>query len=272
MLSTVLAVSWQPELRGILVVVVMVLALIGSTYLILGTNLGARLGFLVTATALAGWMMCMAVVWAIYGIGLMGPLPSWEPAQPITIVRDAGLLDAAGVLEFSPSVDDQMTPAAAAEKVAELLKAEGWIALDESDPRRGQAVAASDAIIQIDAEEFGAGEYATLNVYDRGGERWPKIGESIDFVAFRHEPRYALVEIAPLLPQRDEPGRAPARPVIDENAPHRYVLMIRDLGAHRRPAVLIAIGSALVFFVLARVLHRRETILRENLALTAPKG
>lgn len=187
-------------------------------------------------------------------------------------MRDAGLLDAAGVLEFSPSVDDQMTPAAAAEKVAELLKAEGWIALDESDPRRGQAVAASDAIIQIDAEEFGAGEYATLNVYDRGGERWPKIGESIDFVAFRHEPRYALVEIAPLLPQRDEPGRAPARPVIDENAPHRYVLMIRDLGAHRRPAVLIAIGSALVFFVLARVLHRRETILRENLALTAPKG
>lgn len=272
MLSTLLSVSWQPELRGILVVVVMVLALIGSTYLILGTNLGARLGFLITATALAGWMMCMAVVWAIYGIGLMGPLPTWEPAEPITIVRDASLLDAAGVLEFSPAVDPGLSPTAAAEKVAAQLEDEGWIMLDESDPRRGQAVAASDEIIQIEAEEFSAGEYATLHVYDRGGERWPKIGESIDFIAFRHEPRYALVEIAPLVPQRDEPGRAPARPVVDETAPHRYVLMIRDLGAHRRPAVLIAIGSGLVFAVLARVLHRRETILRQNLALTAPRG
>ena len=36
-------------------------------------------------------------------------------------------------------------------------------------------------------------------------------GESIDFLAFRHDPRYSIVEIAPLLEQRVEPGRAPAR-------------------------------------------------------------
>jgi len=271
MLSTLLSVSWQPELRGILVVVIMVIALIGSTYLILGTNLGARLGFLVAATALAGWMMCMAAVWAIYGIGLQGPLPKWKPAHPITIVRNSEALPSAGVVETVP-VTDQMTPAAAAAKVAEQLEAEGWTLLDEADPRRGQAVAASDEIIQIEAEEFAAGEYKTLAVYDKGGERWPKIGESIDFIAFKHEPRYSLVEIAPLVPQRAEPGRAPAKAVVDENAPHRYVLMIRDLGARRKPGFLIAIGSGIVFAVLAWVLHRRESLLRRNLELTAPQG
>ena len=45
MLSTLLAISWQPELRGIIVVLIAVVVLIGGTYLILGTNLGARLGF-----------------------------------------------------------------------------------------------------------------------------------------------------------------------------------------------------------------------------------
>jgi hypothetical protein len=43
--------------------------------------------------------------------------------------------------------------------------------------------------------------------------------------------------------------------------------MIRDLGAKRRPAFLIAFGSGIIFFLLAWVLHRREALLRKNLAL-----
>jgi hypothetical protein len=108
-----------------------------------------------------------------------------------------------------------------------------------------------------------------VNVYDKGGERYPKIGESIDFIAFRHNPRYAIVEIAPLLEQRMEPGRAPARAQIDTTKPHRYVVMIRDLGAKRQPAFLIALGSGLIFFLLCWLLHRREELLRKNLALKA---
>ena len=64
----------------------------------------------------------------------------------------------------------------------------------------------------VEAEEFAAGEYLSVAVYDRGGERYPKINESLDFIAFFHKPRYALVEVAPVIPQRTEPGRAPARP------------------------------------------------------------
>ena len=42
-----LAINWEPQLRGYTVVLISVVVLIGGTYLVVGTNLGARLGFLV---------------------------------------------------------------------------------------------------------------------------------------------------------------------------------------------------------------------------------
>ncbi|MEY2775874.1 MAG: hypothetical protein RL218_1099 [Actinomycetota bacterium] len=71
MLSTLLAVSWEPEIRGIVVVLISVVVLIGGTYLIVGTNLGARLGVLVVLAGFFGWMMTMGAIWWVYGIGLL---------------------------------------------------------------------------------------------------------------------------------------------------------------------------------------------------------
>ena len=65
MLSFLLSVSWQPELRGISVVIIGTVVLMGSTYLLLGTNLGARLGFMVAMAGLSGWMMSMGIIWAL---------------------------------------------------------------------------------------------------------------------------------------------------------------------------------------------------------------
>jgi hypothetical protein len=266
MLSALLAVSWEPEIRGWIIVIISVVVLMGSTYLILGTNLGARLGFLVALTGLAGWMMSMAIIWAIYGIGLKGPEPTWHPSEPIAIVRDGSLLNRTEIVEGSSDLKG-LDSVAAAKKISDQLASEGWESLAESDPQRGQAVASADEIIQIEAKELAAGEYVAVAVYDKGGERFPKLGDSIDFLAFKHKPRYAIVEIAPLVAQRAEPGRAPARAQIDEAQPHRYVVMIRDLGAKRRPAFLIGFGSGLIFFLLCWLLHRREALLRKNLAL-----
>jgi hypothetical protein len=268
MLSALLSLGWEPEIRGWTTVIISVVVLMGSTYLLLGTNVGARLGFLIALTGLSGWMMSMGIIWAIYGIGLTGPTPTWQPSEPVTIVRDGALLDRTEVID-TPIDIAGLDATKAAAVVSKSLVDDGWKMLEESDPARGQAVASADEIIQIEAEEFAAGEYVAVNVYDKGGERYPKIGESIDFIAFRHNPRYAIVEIAPLLEQRMEPGRAPARAQIDTTKPHRYVVMIRDLGAKRQPAFLIALGSGLIFFLLCWLLHRREELLRKNLALKA---
>jgi hypothetical protein len=173
-------------------------------------------------------------------------------------------LSSAEVLDGPIKVAAGASPAEVAATVKKQLEAENWVRLDDADPRRGQAAASADDIIQNRAKEFAAGEYLTLSVYDRGGERSPKINESLDFLAFIHAPRYALVELAPLLPQRVEPARAPAKPVIDSSQPHRYLLMIRDLGSKRQPAIFITLGSSLIFAILCWLLHRRDRFVMEN--------
>jgi hypothetical protein len=259
-----LAINWEPTLRGLVVVIISVVVLIGGTYLVVGTNLGARLGFLVVLASLFGWMAAMGAIWWTYGIGLQGRMPTWEPAQPATIIRDAELFQQVEILEQPLKLTGTATENAAS--VASALESEGWNLLDESDPQRGQAVAASDEILINQADEFAAGEFLSVAVFDRGGERWPKVNETIDFFAFFHEPRYAIVEVAPVVPQRVEPGRAPARPKIDESQERRYVHMIRDLGNRRQPAMFITIGSLIVFVILCWLLHRRDLMLRENMA------
>jgi len=42
MLSALLSVGWEPEIRGWIIVIISVVVLMGSTYLLLGTNVGAR--------------------------------------------------------------------------------------------------------------------------------------------------------------------------------------------------------------------------------------
>ena len=264
MLSTLFAINWQPELRGIVVVLIAAVVLIGGTYLVVGTNVGARLGFLLVIAAFFGWMMTMGAIWWTYGIGLKGPTPFWHPAEPVTIVRDSSLMVGAEILKVEPTLGGD--PVANAASISTQLQPEGWHLLDEADPQRGQAVAASDAILQIEAKEFPAGSYLSVAVYDRGGERFPKINDSLDFFAFFHKPRYALVEVAPVVPQHVEPGRAPARPVVDTAQPHRYVHMLRDLGAKRQPAMFITFGSGLIFLMLCWLLHRRDLQLRANLS------
>ncbi|MEO5899647.1 MAG: hypothetical protein ABIR68_05895, partial [Ilumatobacteraceae bacterium] len=69
--------------------------------------------------------------------------------------------------------------------------------------------------------------------------------------------------------QRAEPGRAPAKAVIDLTKPHQYVYMVRDLGARREPAGFITIGSLVVFLVLCYLLHSRDRVVEENKAAKA---
>src|SRR3954469_21233480 len=72
------ALNWEPELHGLLVVALAVVLLPGSVYLIVGTNLGTRVGFLVAVAGLAGWVLRMGGVWAVYGSGLKGRAPVWK--------------------------------------------------------------------------------------------------------------------------------------------------------------------------------------------------
>jgi hypothetical protein len=267
--SVLLAINWEPELRGVLTVIIGVAVLMGSIYLILGTNLGARLGFLVTFTGLAGWMALMGGIWWIYGIGLKGDAAEWKPVPDRTVIQNVELLHEAGVLEqpLDLSGDEDSTAASAALQ-AQLLD-EGWRRVEESAPEFGQAEAAAGVFLE-EEEVFSVGDFDVTHVFEIGGEAFPKpFGDELDLIAFWHKPYYSLVEVAPFVPLREEPGRAPTAPEIDPSQPRQYVYMIRDLGSLREPAAYICIGSTLVFLALCGLLHRRDRFVARNLSRKA---
>jgi hypothetical protein len=262
-MQSLLAINWQPEIRGVLTVIIGVAVFMGSTYLLLLTNLGARLGFLVTLTGLAGWMALMGLAWTIYGIGLKGPEPSWKPVPGRTVLQDPQALVRAGVLETPVEIPEDATPPEIAEIIKQQFQDERWTPLAESDSAFGQAASEAGVLVE-ETEAFSAGEYQVVNVFDIGGERYPKINESLDFLAFFHKPHYVVVEVAPLVPTRTEPGRAPASPEIDETRSSQYVYMVRDLGARRQPAIVLFTGSTIILLTCAWLLHRRDALVERN--------
>lgn len=264
--------GWMAELRGILTVIIGVFVLMGSVYLILGTNIGFRLGFLVAFAGLAGWFFIMGAIWWTYGIGLKGPEPSWEAQPGRTVLQDTAALTKAGALDASVAPTPGSTPKDVSNEVRDQLVTEGWLQLPESASAFGQTSSQAEVYL-TEAGVFDVGGYKVVNVFDYGGERYPRFADgAIDFIAFWHKPRYSLVEVAPVVQQRTEPGRAPATPRIDTTQPHQYVYMIRDMGAKRVPAGFITVGSLIVFLITCWLLHRRDKrvlLNRGQLALPA---
>ena len=249
------AVTWEPFLRGIIVVLIGIAVLCGSVYILLGTNLGGRLGFLVAVGAFFGWVALMSAVWWVYGIGLKGRDPSWKPVAIVNVPAQLSSNNIIGGDQFLQATETQ--------------RQAGWRLLAPDDPERGQAVAASDDILQNQAQVFKAGDYLTVAVFDKGGERYPKFGR-FDFFAFLHKPHYALVQVQPVVKQNTEAGKAPPTPKADPNAQPKFVLMERDQGNRRRPAALICIGSTIIFLLLCRWLHRRDKLAAANRSATSP--
>jgi hypothetical protein len=274
-MSAFLAIGWQPELRGILITIIAVSTFCGSCYFLLSTNLGARLGFLVAFAALAGWMFLMGATWWSYGKGLLGPDASWSPISGRTVLQTTAAVNQSGALDAPVIVDAAADPTATATAVNSQFVKDGWKKLEASVPSYQQAGAAASVLLE-ESKAMVAGDFQVVNVFDKGGQRSPQLFHGkVDFLAFFHKPHYAVVEIAPLVKQRDEPGRAPAKPEIDTTRSHQYVYMIRDLGAKRKPAGFITIGSLAVFLVLCYLLHTRDRQVlanRSQRALQAGSG
>lgn len=266
---SLLAIAWMPELRGILTVIIAVFALCGGVYMIMATNLGARLGFLLAIAGLAGWMFIMGAVWWTYGKGLLGAEPSWQPVAGRTVLQSTPALSGGGPLSERVVVPDDASPTDVASTVDQAFVGDGWNKLDASLPAYQQAGSAAATMLE-ETDAFKTGEFQVVNVFDKGGKAYPSFFDGkVDFLAFKHEKYYAVVEVAALVAQRTEPGRAPARPIVDDARPHQYVYMIRDLGSKREPAAMITIGSLLVFLMLCYLLHTRDRRVVENRAAKA---
>jgi hypothetical protein len=83
LLTMFAGIAWDPHIRGVLVVAVGVSVLMGSVYLLLATNVGARLGLLLSLAGLSGFLVILTAIWWLVppGIGPRGTNPSWKPVE-----------------------------------------------------------------------------------------------------------------------------------------------------------------------------------------------
>lgn len=88
-------------------------------------------------------------------------------------------------------------------------------------------------------------------------------------LTFRNDPLYAAVQIQAVIPQETKPGQAPPTPIVDEDAPVYTVVLQRDRGALRLPAIAFTLFCGVSFAILANMLHRRDKLADEQRAAVA---
>jgi hypothetical protein len=230
--------SWDPEIRAILVVALAVVVLPGSIYMILGTNLGARLGFLVAIAGVTGWLTIQATIWTVYGIGYVGDPPSWK-LREVVISDQADQLDTA-ILDDAHDLST-------------------WRELPADDPKRGEAQAAAGAAIAGEAAAIptfeAESDYVVTDAYDKGGRTHSWFDKN---VPFKHPPHYAIVQVERAKKVNVPFGETPPKAEADPNEPVVSVILERDLGDKRLPPFLVATGAGIIFAVTCNVLHRRD--------------
>src|SRR3954466_12581040 len=92
---------WYPTILCILVVLAGIVLFCGSIYLLLGTNLGARLGFLVAFTSLAGFMVLLTLLWCTTASPLntlKGRIPQWRVKEVVSAPANAKTSDVRGIV------------------------------------------------------------------------------------------------------------------------------------------------------------------------------
>ena len=251
------ALTWDPQIRGAAIVLAGIILLPGSVYLLLATNMGAKMGLVLTLTGLAGWMTIMGATWLVFGIGLKGPAPEWKAEEVFAGPVSQSLLPVAqgfpkGWEELHPG-DAELADAQA--KVDELLAPSG-----APEAGHGEGVKKPDPVAErFDSPFSETSDYVLLDGYRHGGEKY--------FLTLRHRPHYVLIQVKPALFEEPPAG---LKPQPDLTAPTTTVLLIRDLGHLRLPPFLVMLFSGTVFGVCCWNLHERDKEIMRARAAAAP--
>ena len=255
-------VTWHNQLRGAIIVLTATLILPGSVYLLLATNTGAKLGFLLAVAGLSGWLFALNVVWLGYGIGYKGNQPTW-------VVKEIVTGDLVSHSAFSPVVGTPGDPKSAFPN--------GWTYLPPGNSILAPAGPVADKALIPPASGAKASssfpapfkssqDYVQLGGWNKGGHNYlvNLFGYKVYWrikhhpIFILHQPHYLVVRVQPSLPSVTLAGAAATLPAADVTQPMTSVVMVRDVGSLRLPPILIGLASLIVFGLTCERLHSRD--------------
>jgi len=237
---------WYPTILGVLVVIAAVVLFLGTIYILLGTNLGARLGFLVAFTGLTGFMVVLSLLWITTASPLntlKGRIPQWKVEEVISSPERSTTSDVHGI-NTKANVAEATEAAnvkAAVDAALVTKQSTPTVEYTPNDNRFANFPFVTD--------------YTILQTWEIGGSS-PQFWKG----EFTHTPQYAVVQFCQVQEVEQPFGLPPLPPECDNSADATagYVVLHRDLGSLRFPA-FVAFGMATHLFILGLLsLHWRE--------------
>ena len=238
---------WYPTVIGVLAVAAGVLLFCGSIYALLGTNLGARLGFLVAFTGLMGWMLILTILWMTTASPLntlRGSLPQWKVHQ---VVKDLSKAKDPEARDITRKGTKATTEQAADVKAA----VDGALVT-----KIATAVQPLEPGVNKFAEFADTTKYQVVKTYEIGGSH-PNF---FDW-ELTHKPRFAVAEFCPIVTSDDlheQFGLPPPKPQCFPGKAHKFIIFERDLGSVRLPPVVTFFAVLILFGLGLLGLHWRE--------------
>jgi hypothetical protein len=266
--------TWDPFIRGVVILVLFIVLLPGSVYLVLSTDVGARLGFLLMAAGMSGMLCLLAILWIpLASTADVGRPNSWKPLEVLTgdyakqiTVKSAASLPVDNLASTKAPTKDLKTrhwywP-------LQTCSDSGWHKIDPSlinDPESeaDKVLVANTAASSVGPALTSPFSAATDYVYVDGFQ----IGQNGGclFAVSRHKIYMPLARGAHIVVLRVKPtlpvlnlGGAPPAAQPDPNGAYTYVVMERNLGSVRQPQALLAISMGITFLVICYVLHTRD--------------
>ncbi len=237
---------WYPTIIGILVVVAAIALFCGSIYVLLATNLGARLGFLIAFTGVSGFMVLLTLLWLFTASPLntlKGTIPAWKVVAVTKNLNDKSL--PAAVRDVKHTGQTMATAQTATVKAA-------------ADTKLVTAQPIANIPLAADANKFAifsaVTDYKETKYIDIGGST-PHL---LDW-QLNHKPQYAVVQFCATVPNTQPFGLPPPTPTCDPTSTKNgFVVLQYNYGSLRIPPFVAFIAASILFTLGLLGLHWRE--------------
>lgn len=263
---------WYPTILGVLVVIAAVALFFGTIYILLSTNTGARLGFLIAVAGLSGLMVLVSLLWLTNPSPvntLKGRIPAWKAVESIVSgdVARSKFAPVQAIDQAGRKVDEA--------EVTNLKAAVDFNLIISKNELTGESLAGSGGTYAVyeDAtkylvtknQETGGGEiFSQFDVSTGGGFPWLHVS--------LHKPYFGVVtfcETDPALSATEVPfGDKPPTPKCAD-ASRKIIVFERDLGSLRVPPFVTFLASSILFGLALLGMQWRERDLQEQAARVA---